>query len=351
VPIGVDAIDVEYDLLEKSQSERGLLSYPFTDGILLSIDFESENRGSPFIGDETYESHTVQLFQDKSNRSFTSLLKIIKNISPYLSLSNVAEIRRSVAKQFSWTDAVRFENERIAANTQVLRAISTAIGEIHAEDNQFIRNLFTGLKELKSYSSLWRNFENEFWLLTYGNIPPKGELVDLDKESTFRGIAQGILSLPVELLQFKAPSESLHSIRSKLIDMIAEDELEELKCGDLFEAVCLIDLITKEEGQFQFFLNGMVVYDPKKRKGKRDVNEYDIIELRINDDGNAECWIHACSIADDYVDKDREKVTSIAHHIHDNEFPQLGISTCHAVPTNKGDDNWEPRYENAGTNY
>lgn len=351
VPYGKNAIDVEYDLIGKSPSKRGLLKYPYDEGILLSVEFDSEGQGSP-LSRKRFEVHTIRLFQRTDTQSIVPLLNVVKKLSPFLSFSNVSKIRRSIARQLASTDTVRFEDEAIAVNIQVVNAIAKAIERIQDENERFIPKFFSGLNDLKSWRSIWRSPGNGFWLVARGSLPFQNEDALDTREPQYRGVAKGILSLPTELLRFSKPSDSLQSIKKELIQMIGEDEIEgECKRGDLFEAACLLDRILNSEGQFHLFINGMVVCDPKEGKGKRDVCEHDIIELRINEEGKSECWIYACSIADDYIAKDRDKITDMARHIHDNEFSELSIKTRHVIPQNKGNYEWDPSYENAGTNF
>ena len=78
----------------------------------------------------------------------------------------------------------------------------------------------------------------------------------------------------------------------------------------------------------------MVVVDPTKPKFKIDENEFDVIDLFINKSGKAECWIYACSIADNYRDNNEEKLKKLAKTIHD-EYPDLIIRTRYVIPKDK----------------
>ena len=94
----------------------------------------------------------------------------------------------------------------------------------------------------------------------------------------------------------------------------------------------------------------MVINDPSKPKSKQDNNEFDVIELLLNDAGKAECWIYASSIADDYKSKNREQLTKLADHIN-TVFPDLIIYTRYVIPKNKESGDWTPRELDAGRNY
>ncbi|MHC1571427.1 MAG: hypothetical protein ACXQTL_01490, partial [Methanosarcinales archaeon] len=112
----------------------------------------------------------------------------------------------------------------------------------------------------------------------------------------------------------------------------------------------LINRMRTKRGKFQFFLNGMVVVDPDRPRKTQDQNEFDVIELLINDAGKAECWIYACSIADDYKSRNRDQITRLAEHIY-RVFPNLITRTRYIIPTDKNSGDWAPREEDAGRNY
>ena len=57
------------------------------------------------------------------------------------------------------------------------------------------------------------------------------------------------------------------------------------KKGYLFEALWLTHRMRERRGQFQFLINGMVVTDPTKPKRERDIHEFDVIELLIDESG------------------------------------------------------------------
>lgn len=351
VPIGKDVIDSEYELIGKGHSKRGLLEYPFKKGILISVDFKTKNQqfGSAF-GDGDYESHSVHLFQNNSKCIFLPLIRTVEKLTPYMSFSNVKKIKKAIAKKLSPTGSVRFEDSDAAANIQVLKSLSSAIYSIQNKDSNFVKKLFSSITKIKTYKSVYRNFENRFWALTKGNATTSFGDAKMRREENeqFIDVARGLLLSPVRLLQYKEPSMCLNRVKKEIINLIDDDDFQKVKKGDLFEAACLIDLILCKRGEYQLFLNGMVVYDPEKRKAERDENEYDIVEIRINNN-NAECHLYSCTISSNYIDKDRNKLDSFARHIHDNEFNELGINTYHAIPEDRS--TWNSKYENAGVKY
>ena len=138
-------------------------------------------------------------------------------------------------------------------------------------------------------------------------------------------------------------------IYDKLLEKISSDVSDD-KRGDFFEALWLINRMRTKREKFQFFLNGMVVVDPDRPRKTQDQNEFDVIELLINDAGKAECWIYACSIADDYKSRNRDQITRLAEHIY-RVFPNLITRTRYIIPTDKNSGDWAPREEDAGRNY
>jgi len=291
-----DVIEIEYELIGKRESERGLLTYPSNTGILLAIDYLNK---VPVYSN--YQAFSIRVFQNESNRSFDELLNIIRNLSHYLSFRHVNAIRRGLARQLSWTKEVRFSNEA------VIRAISDAIQSIENDGykkGDFIEKYLESISNISSFGELWHNFENQlFWKgqIDYFLEQHRKEL----EKRIYEEFTKGLLSLPVQLLQYKSTKRYLDEIYDKLLEKISSDISDDKK-GDFFEALVLINKIRTKRGKFQFFLNGMVVIDSDKPRDKQDDNEFDVIELLINEKGQAECWIYACSIADDYELKNKE---------------------------------------------
>jgi len=155
-----------------------------------------------------------------------------------------------------------------------------------------------------------------------------------------------MLALPVSLLHFEATKKYLDEIYIKILEKIPTTESNEKK-GYLFEALWLIDRIRKIRGKFQFFINGMVVVDPKKLKREQDQHEFDVIELFINESGEAECWTYACSIGDDYKHNNEEQLKKLAEGIHQS-YSDLKIRTRYIIPKNKSGSGWDPKEEETG---
>ncbi len=202
------------------------------------------------------------------------------------------------------------------------------------------------ISSIKTFDELWHNFENQFiWLSRIEGIV-KEQKEDIEKSDIWKYFVKGMLSLPVRLLQFETTKKYLDEIYIKILETIPTTESNEKK-GYLFEALWLIDRIRERRGKFQFFINGMVVVDPTKTKKERDVHEFDVIELFINESGEAECWVYACSIADDCKQKNEEQLKRLAEDIH-KIYSDLKIRTRYIIPENKSDGGWNPKEEETG---
>lgn len=213
-------------------------------------------------------------------------------------------------------------------------------------DNQF----FKKISSYKTFESVWNNFENRIlWLYSIQNVFTKEAKEQSEDPRIRNNLVNGILSLPIALLQLNLTNSYLKDIYDKLLEMIPLISSNGEK-GYLFEALCLIGKMLIKKGKFQFFINGMIIVDPKKPREARDVHEYDIIELLINDRNKAECWIYACSILDDYTSRNKDPLEQLARHIHD-AYPELLIRTRYMIPTNKGENNWIPLEKETGVGY
>jgi len=150
-----NVIDIEYKLLGKNESTRGLLTYPFEKGLLLDIDYLRRPR-QRFPCHPNYRQFSVGIFQDDSLQ-FIELLKIIERLSHHCSISHVEAIRWGLCKQFSWTKSIRIDNKN------VIDAISEAIANI--EDGDFLIKFLKSISSIKTFDALWDNFENQtLWL-------------------------------------------------------------------------------------------------------------------------------------------------------------------------------------------
>ncbi|HEC87491.1 MAG TPA: hypothetical protein ENI49_06495 [Thermoplasmatales archaeon] len=344
---GKDIIDIEYELIGRTESERGLLTYPFDNGILIDINYPRKNVFPPF--DPEYRQISITLFQDNSNKKFIEVLKVVKNLTKYLSISHVKIIRESLGRELSWTKEVRIDP---FDKHHIVNAIAKAVLSIENEGRKklkFIKGFLNDVSRISTFGELWHNFENQF--LWKENILHfiKEQQEDLKDLRVCQIFGHGLISLPTRLLQYKTTKKYLDEIYEKLKENISSADSKDDK-GHFFEALCLIDKIRTKRGEFQFFINGMTVVDPQESKDKQDQNEFDIIELRINDAGKAECWIYACSIADDYRSENREQLTKLADHLY-KVFPELIIRTRYLIPTDKSNGEWNPREEDGGRNY
>ncbi|MEA3457346.1 MAG: hypothetical protein U9R21_01560 [Candidatus Thermoplasmatota archaeon] len=332
-------IDIEYKLLGKSESTRGLLAYPFEKGLLLDIDYLRRPR-QRFPCHPNYRQFSVGVFQNDSLQ-FIELLKIIERLSHHCSISHVEAIREGLCKQFSWTKSIRIDNKN------VIDAISEAIANI--EDGDFLIKFLKIIPSIKTFDALWDNFENRALWLSHIRYIAGTHKEHIEDEDVRRYFVEGMLSLPVQLLQYKTTKEYLVKVYEMILEIILATESSEKK-GHLFEALWLIDRMQDKRGKFQFLINGMVVTDPKKPKRERDIHEFDVIELLINETGEAECWIYACSIADDYAQKNKEQLRELADNIH-RVYPELKIHTRYVIPQDKSNGIWKPKEEETGVRW
>jgi len=340
-----DAIGIEYDLIGKGESKRGLLAYPFDRGVLLTIDYLDKTE---YPIHPNYRAFSIRVFQDESKRSLNELLKIVKNIIHHLSFSHVKNIREGLANQLSWTKETRFSNK------EVIHAIADAIQSIENDEDgykkgDFIEKYLKSISSISSFSELWHNLENLIWREGFFHFL-KQHRNELEKEKIYDEFTEGLLSLPVQLLQYKSTKKYLDEIYAKLQEKVSSNISNGCTRGAFFEALYLIDRIRTKRGKFQFFLNRMTIIDPDKPRNKQDDNEFDVIELFINEKGEAECWIGACSIANNYVSENQEQITKLTEHIH-KIFPDLIIRSRYIIPQDKNAGSWCPREEDAGRNY
>lgn len=335
-----NVIDIEYELLRKDESMRGLLAYPFKTGVLLDIDYSRKPKYPHY---PNYKLFSINVFQNDSQIKFIELLKIIEKLSYYCSITHIENIRKGICKQFSWTKSVRFENRN------VINVISKAIGNIEKSEKynrgRFLAEFVKAISSIKKFDKLWYNFENRYllWLGEYITEEYEGEIKELNILNKF---VKRILSLPICLLQYESTKKYLDEIYANLLEMITKAESNEER-GYLFEALWLINKIREKRGKFQFLINGMVVVDPTKPKKERDIHEFDVIELLINNEDKAECWIYACSIADDYRQNNEDQLNELARQIH-QIYSDLIIRTRYVIPRNKEERVWEPREKQTG---
>lgn len=114
--------------------------------------------------------------------------------------------------------------------------------------------------------------------------------------------------------------------------------------------MCLVDRVRNQRDGFQFFINGMVVQDRNEPKRSRDKNEFDVVELVVDDEENndvVECWIYACSISSSYRNDNTEQLSKLADEAN-REFPNMRIRTRYMIPDSEHDS---LRIDDAGRNY
>jgi hypothetical protein len=266
-------------------------------------------------------------------------LGIAKRLSKYLSISHSEELRQGIGRELSWTNSVRFDNYAI------VQEVAEAITSIEqTQERDFILKFLRAISDIATFNRLWVDFKNEFlWKERIKRFINKSSAFGLRED-----FVRGLFGLPVRLLQYNVPKKCLDNIYEELLGRLSL-ELDQDKKGNVFEAMWLIDRLRDRRGVFQFFLNGMIVIDPEKPKSKQDDNEFDVIELLINDEGKAECWVYACSIADHYRSKNEEQLRSLLDYLHES-FPDLTIRTWYVIPENKGTGRWEPKREDTGRN-
>ena len=334
----LDAIDIEYELIRKKQSKRGLLSYPFEKGILLAINYTYKSK-YPVL--ENYISYSIKIFHNSSTSSFGELLLVIKNLSKNLSYKNVSNIQNGLAKQLSWTEENRISNEG------VISALSRIVIKLQ-EENNFVEKFLNSLSGIKSFKELWLDFENQYVWKYYILQYLKSHKNEYTDSSVFTHFIKGFLSLPVKLLQYEAINKFIDQLINELLDSITKN-LDSQR-GDCFEALWLLKRIRTKRNLFQFFINGLVVIDTNKPAKQQDENEFDVIELTINANHQIEIWIWACSIADDYRSKNEKQMRKLVDHIHEI-YPNVIIQSRYVIPKSKNNNIWQPVEIDTGRNY
>lgn len=336
-----NVISLEYDLVGKSASLRGLLKYPFEEGFLLSLGYPLDIPDHD--EDAEGEMFSAKVFKDQNSERLSPLLRVAKNMIPRLGFSGVGKIRTGFAELLSSTGHARFDT-KYGLSKEVTEAVSRAI----KLSDSSLQSLLTDIKNLSSFSDLWRAFENRIWLLLDGALLQEpGSL--LTGNLLQNGDATGLLSLPTRLLQCSDPEEFLDDLRVELKDIISRDDTD-IQDGVAFESLCLLERMSNERDGFQLFMNGLYEVDPEAARKKRNVREHDIVEFVDSDEGS-EIFIYACTISDNYQTKDRDSLRIFAEHIHDNVLSDTSINTRHMIPDDKENGNWEPKVINAGTNF
>ncbi|MFW6017100.1 MAG: hypothetical protein ACOCRK_11730, partial [bacterium] len=342
-----DSIDIEYYLVNKRDSQKGLLTYPWEKGVLLSIEYKGkfeENLNEYMAIISENDRYSVTIFKNNEERNYIDLLNLINILVKHLSImTHINKIKVNLGKDLSWTGDARIDN------SIVINSIKDAIFSIENSQfnkGEFVKNYLREIQNIKSYQELWENnINNFFWFSTI--------LSEIQISNVrYDNFIKGILSLPTKLLQYRSTVTFLNIIYDELLQMIKQETSSDIR-GNYFETLCLLERIKTSSDFpyiFQIFLNGLVFVDYNQENSNMDKNEFDIIELIINSNGQAECIIYACSIADDYRNKDIEQLTKLVEHIN-SKYPDMIIKTKYMIPHNKLINNWNPKIEDAGRNY
>lgn len=335
-----DVVQIEYELVGRKESEKGLLNYPFETGVLISLDYLDKNDDLPYL---EMQNISISIFQQNGQPDLTEVLKIIMNLSKFISLQNTKTIQEQIGDLISWNGNSRIENSK------VIRALSQATLSIEnrqQKKGQFIKKYVSSLASLTGFPQLWYDFNLEFWKQSIVESLEKEILKpEFEDEPVYQRIITDLFTLPIRMLQLRASTIFLDQISGELLSRIGSIQ-DNGERGNCFEALCLIKKISIRQGKFQFFINGLVV----SGNAQIDEKEYDIIEFRLNDNSRAEIWIYACSIANDYELNNRESLSRLADEIH-RKYPGLIIRTRYLIPMNRRMNNWEIKEDDAGRNY
>ena len=343
-PKEMDVIDIEYQLIGKRESQRGLLRYPFESGILINIEYPPKDTHIP-IPDPDYYPRSLTLFQEVSKKNLGKILDIIRKLSSHLSLRHTKEIREAIANQISWSGNARLSNEHV--QEAIIEAIRLIDKEKYKREGDFIDKFLKDMQGLDIYRSLLKDPYNKFlWKSFISYFLENREQEDLS--SLYDYFSGAFLGFPVRTFQFKKTKQDLDMIYEMLLSMLSENHSTEKK-GHLFEALCLIDRLRTKRGDFQFIINGMKIIDPTMPSGKEEQNEYDIIEFLLDKD-SVECRIYACSIRKDYKKKNEESIRKLVDSIHE-KFPDIKIKSRYLIPKKKSSNEWGPIEKNTGRNY
>ena len=332
------SIDLEYKILKKSKKSKGLLDYPFKNGLLLTIDYVDSD---PYFVHPYRKPFSINLFQrkidslDDKKIEFVEILKIFNEIRDYCSFCDIKRIETGICKQFSWNNSIRINNKPI------IEALAKIIGDIVQKDNSAVSNLLKEIKKKKIFEKIvdenYHNFQ-QWRFIEYACTKE-------DEETRFRGyktILRFLLSFPV-FLKYTKINNFVNLIHEQLLNEYHK-EADNVR-GHFFEALWLIDRLLNGDGS-KLLINGMIVVNPNKSKDKKDENEFDIIEIYI-EEGKTKCNIYACSIADNYKSKNDEQLKKLAENIH-NEYPDLYIKAFYVIPKNRAKNQWEPIKKEAG---
>lgn len=348
-PKGKTIIDIEHQLIGIVEPKTKILSYPFDRGILVSLDYSHIE----FFDDTAYfplkEEETlyidIDLFQNKKQKDLTELVKIVANLSQFLSPEDNAKIRNGFGNLLSWTGKHKIKN------SPVLTALAEALIKIDEErdpSDLFLVEFVDNLSKNAEFEEFWKKPHLTFWkevivvdLKKYIENSPE------NKRDAYQRILIDLLDLPIKLLQSESSRGYFEKICENLIKKINEPG-EKAKRGNYFEALSLLTRILNSEGKFQFFISGHTVVD-QNQKESEDKNEYDIIEIRLNDLETVELWIYSCSISAGIEANNRKQLNRLYSDIR-KRFPELKIRVRFLVPENGRAKKWTPKMKETGMN-
>ncbi|MBS3788112.1 hypothetical protein KGY79_07975 [Candidatus Bipolaricaulota bacterium] len=340
-PADKDVIDLEYDLTDKRESKKGLLTYPFLRGVLLDIDY-AEPRG--FLQKSNVKPFDVRVFFKKGSSKLEELIRIIENISPRLSIINhTKHLREKLAAEISWTKDARIENgTTIKAITEAIKAIDE---ERNKNEQQFMEKFLSRISKRTSFDTLWDDFDNQvLWKSTISDFPGSTY-----PDQLYKTFTRGLLALPTKLLQYDTVKPYLNHIYEKMVEKM-DTGVNTVEKGEMFEGLSIIDRIRRDNENFQFFINGMIFVDPEKEKGEKDDNEFDILEFILQENDKLKIQAYSCSIADNYEKKDTEQMTNLADTIRHN-YTNISFKSKYIVPEDRENNRWEPILEPAGRDF
>ncbi|NYB26964.1 MAG: hypothetical protein HVN34_06450 [Methanobacteriaceae archaeon] len=324
------AINLEYKILAKGKSKTGLLNYPFENGLLLDIDY-SQSKARP-----GFNSFSIGLYQDDSKIELIKILKVIQRLIYSCSFENIDYIEEGLCKQFSWNN-VRFNNEPVFnALEECLDKFENNLKKENGDENKsIIKDLLKELKGKELFRKIQENIENYRMLSLMEFFLEETN----EKRDTHKYANQIFLSLLfsfTEFIKYKNVKEFIEDLYNFILQEIPN--ISEDKRGHFFEALWILERF-QDKKDFKILINGMIVSNPYKTKDKTDVNEFDVIEVYIEDD-KAKCDIYACSIADDY-EKNEDQLRKLAKNIYE-KYSDITIKAYYVVPSNRNWNDYKP---------
>jgi hypothetical protein len=108
----------------------------------LDIDYNEKPRYSvPDYPD--YQSFSLWVFQNDSNRKFVELFKLIEQLTYYCSMSDIEKIRIELCKQFSWTGFARIDN--FAVLDSIAKVIQKIEKKSEEKDKSAVNKFIDGI--------------------------------------------------------------------------------------------------------------------------------------------------------------------------------------------------------------